>query len=146
MFMEFAQTAAKRSTCMRLNVGAVMVHSRSVVSIGYNGPPSGEPHCQGNGCPGRDGCHLSLHAEHNALLRVPPGIKGGLDLYVTDSPCAVCYDLLASSCRVGRIFFGTPYRITDHLLNSLWDIPVYRITPAGYTIDWETKEVVDVET
>lgn len=146
LYMEIAHVVAKRSTCMRLNVGAVMVHGRSVVSIGYNGSLPGEPHCSGDLCPGRlTGCKQTVHAEINALMRVPQGLRS-LDLYVTDSPCGVCYDAIASDRRVDRIFFANPYRITDHLEDSLWDIGIYRVTPAGYVIDWNTKGLVDVDT
>lgn len=146
MFMEIAQTVAKRSTCMRLNVGAVLVKGRSIVAIGYNGVPNGAAHCTGNDCPGKHHCHETIHAEYNAIRHLPEGIEGPLDLYVTDSPCSLCYDSLASDGRVQRIFFDTPYRITDHLTHSLWDIGIYRVTPAGYVVDWDTKELVDVET
>jgi dCMP deaminase len=147
MFMEIAQVVAKRSTCMRLNVGAVLVNKeRSIVAIGYNGVPRGSPHCAGNECPGKHHCHETIHAEDNAMGHLPVGTQGPLDLYVTDSPCAQCYDKLVRDGRISRIFFATPYRITDHLVNSLWDIGVYRVTPAGYTVDWNTKELVNVET
>ena len=148
MFMEMAQTVAKRSTCMRLNVGAVIVKDRRIVSIGYNGVAPGKPHCQGNECPGRvGGCTLTTHAEINAINYLPKGIGSNLDIYVTDSPCPNCYDAIARDLRFNRLFFSTPYRITDHLENSLFEetLSVYRITPAGYVMDWNTGELVDVE-
>lgn len=150
MFMEIAQVVAKRATCMRLSVGAVLVKRRSIVSIGYNGAPAGAPHCAGNDCPGRFKCELTVHAELNALYHLPDGIEGPLDLYVTDSPCAHCYQNILSDGRIGRIFFGTPYRITAHLETDpeeRWNAPeVYRITPSGYVMNWRTKELVDIET
>ena len=148
MFMEIAHVVAKRATCMRLNVGAVIVQKRTIVSIGYNGVASGLPHCSGNVCPGAHGCRETIHAEMNALDRLSPDIGGNLDLYVTDSPCAHCYDKLLSDGRVHRIFFATPYRITDHLENSLWEdrMEIYRVLPAGYIMDWSTGKLVDVET
>lgn len=149
MYMEIAQVVAKRATCMRLNVGAVLVHNRRIVSIGYNGVPAGEPHCAGNLCEGKSHCLLTTHAEMNALSHLPPGFRAGtegLDLYVTDSPCSHCFDHLGSTGLVGRIFFGTPYRITEHLEDHLWDMQVFRVLPAGYVMNWETKELVDVQT
>lgn len=88
MFMEIAHAVARRSTCMRLNVGAVIVQGRSIVSIGYNGAPSGAPHCLGNACPGKLVCRETIHAEDNALRHLPPLEPDSplLDLYVTDSP------------------------------------------------------------
>lgn len=142
MFMEMAHTAAKRSTCFRLNVGAVVVVNNRVVSIGYNGAPSGAPHCSGNSCPGRNGCQETIHAEDNALRYVPTGVKPE-DLYVTDSPCPHCAELIFGA-GVKRVFFGKAYRITEPLewLTRL-NVEVYQVTPAGYVIDWLTKEIVD---
>lgn len=146
-YMELAQSTAKRSTCMRLNVGAVIVKDRTPISFGYNGTPPGDPHCGGNSCPGRLSCRETVHAEDNALRRLPPGTQGPLDIYVTDSPCAACYDHLVSDGRFSRLFFGTPYRITDHLVDSLFEptMSIYRITPAGFIIDWSTQRMVDIE-
>jgi dCMP deaminase len=154
MFMDIAHVVAKRATCMRLNVGAVIVKGRSIVSIGYNGQPAGQPHCAGNACPGVvPGRCNTIHAELNALSHLPRGTEGPLDLYVTDSPCEHCYDRLKGDGRVKRIFFAIPYRISEHLDspidNELFQTlapEVYRILPAGYVMDWRTKELVDVPT
>ncbi len=148
MFMGIAEVVAKRATCMRLNVGAVLVQGRSIVSIGYNGAPSGAPHCTGNDCPGKHHCHETIHAEMNAIMHLPGNLdlRKRLDLYVTDSPCVDCFSKIVTGGIVQRIFFGTPYRITDHLIGHGQDIGIYRVLPAGYVIDWETKELVDVET
>lgn len=150
MFMQIAQAVAMRSTCMRLNVGAVLVQGRSIVSIGYNGAPSGAPHCAGNECPGKHHCRETIHAEVNAVHHLTSSVHLGislgqkLDLYVTDSPCLNCFDFLLNWGGVGRIFFGTPYRITDHLKSE--KIGIYRVLPAGYIVDWNTRELVNVET
>lgn len=176
LFMEIAQAVAKRSTCMRLNVGAVLVQGRSIVSIGYNGAPPGEPHCTQETCNAQTSCQRTIHAEDNALRHVPQGIRvtqdTRFDLYVTDSPCQGCFNMIKDAGVVKRIFFSTPYRITDHLEHSgacdnyvpsiihmgdcvycghteashTTKIAVYRVLPSGYVIDWETKDLVNVET
>lgn len=144
MFMEIAHTVAKRATCLRLNVGAVMVRDRSLVSIGYNGAPSGAPHCLGHSCEGwSTGCKRAIHAEENALHRA--GDQTNMDLYVTHSPCPTCYDKLWASGRVRRIFFGAPFRSVDHLVNPLFDCEIYRILPSGHVVEWTTGRIVDVE-
>ena len=146
MYMQFAHVAAQRSTCCRLNVGAVIVYKRSVVSIGYNGPASGEPHCSGNSCPGKsDGCKIAVHAEDNALQHLSPDLDGPMDLYITDSPCSHCFNKIIDDGRIKRIFFQTPYRLTEHF-NRIHPIEIYRLQPAGYIMNWFTKEIVDVET
>jgi dCMP deaminase len=159
MFMDIAHVVAKRATCMRLSVGAVIVQGRSIVAIGYNGVPAGHAHCAGNDCPGKFKCDLTTHAEINALNHVPKDLPWHLnfDLYVTDSPCRECYERMIDDGRVRRIFFGTPYRITEHLEGHVrsytndveWmpDEPhCFRITPSGYIMDWRTKELVDPAT
>lgn len=147
MWMAMAQEAAKRATCMRLNVGAVIVSGRHLMSMGYNGFPQGEPHCTGNICSGRNpgGCP-TIHAEVNALEHLPDEFNGTFDIYCTDSPCQKCAEMLAArNCK--RVFFAYPYRITDSLdwLLRHQKIPSYRVLPAGYVMDWTTKELVDVE-
>ena len=146
MFMDIAKVVAKRATCFRLNVGAVAVAENRIVSIGYNGSPPGEPHCTGHTCAGASQCNQTIHAEVNALNHVPAQFKDGdidLDLYVTDSPCPYCANVIHEDGRVRRVFFATPYRITlglDVLVEA--GIQVYRVLPAGYVINWKTQQLV----
>lgn len=151
MFMQIAQVVAQRSTCARLNVGAVIVKGRSIVSIGYNGAPSGALHCNEIDCDMSTACTRSTHAEMNAIQYLPGNIdippKKKLDIYVTDSPCVDCFNYICNWGGIDRIFFGTPYRRTDHFeLAKGCGIEIYRVMPAGYIIDWATGELVDVET
>lgn len=143
MFMEMAEAAAKRSTCFRLNVGAIIVRANNVVSIGYNGPPSGEPHCSGNVCPGRSGCTIAVHAEQNAINRALCFLSG-TDLYVTDSPCQQCCDLIIKR-GIRRLFFRTPYRVIEPVNELIKYCQVYRLTPAGSVIEWESKDFVELD-
>lgn len=144
MFMEMAEAAAKRSTCFRLNVGAIVVKDNNVLSVGYNGPPSGEPHCTGNACPGRDHCKLTIHAEKNAIERAKTFLYQS-DMYVTDSPCDDCTDLLINH-RFKRLFFKTPYRVIEPVRRMIVaGIKVYQVTPAGFVIDWETRDFAEID-
>lgn len=165
MFMEMARVAAKRSTCFRLNVGAIVVQDNNPVSIGWNGQASGAPHCAGNDCPGIvPGCCGTIHAEVNALEKAGRIVEGGsdIDLYVTHSPCVECLAaIMENSLRVKRLFFETPYRSVDHLLQllgpyrplNLWPsgmvqpkrrTSVYEVTPAGYVVEYFTRQVVEL--
>ena len=103
-----AAAVATRADCTRRQVGAVVLdqHHR-VLSVGYNGAPSGAPGCLTAGaCPrGRQnavqvapgssydtgpGACISLHAEQNALLYADPlRTRGGL-LAITHEPCDGC--------------------------------------------------------
>jgi dCMP deaminase len=141
MFMEIAHIVSKRATCYRLNVGAVVVSNNRIVSIGYNGSPPGYPHCAGASCPGRNACKETIHAEENALRYCPRSVEPQ-DIYVTDSPCCDCAKLIIAA-DVRQVFFARPYRITtglDKLLEA--NVRVYQVTPAGYVIDWRTREIV----
>jgi dCMP deaminase len=143
MFMLMAEAAARRSTCRRLNVGAIITHDNNVISIGYNGPASGEPHCTGSDC-GVPHCTRSLHAEANAIDRAD---LGGLHsfsctLYVTNSPCPHCFNKIINTCQIGRVVFRDEYRISDHLRND-YGIRIEKITPSGYLTDFATGEILE---
>lgn len=146
MFMGFARIASMRSTCMRGAVGTVIVDTGglrpNVVSIGYNGPASGEPHCLGDNCARpNEGCHRSRHAERNALVGLP-GLGGELDLYTTVSPCAICWELITEAFPINRVFFEHEYRVSSHL-QPLKTIELYRVTPSGYVMNFWTKRFLD---
>lgn len=148
MFMEIAHVVSKRSTCFRLNVGAIIVGNDNVLSMGYNGRPSGQEHCQGASCPGRFSCKETTHAERNAIDRLPlfdcDSTYPEFDLYCTDSPCQDCAKLIARSGLIRRVFFARPYRITeslDWLLTK--SIDSYQVMPSGYVVNWQLKEIVN---
>lgn len=145
--MEVAHVIAKRATCMRRNVGAIIVVNRNCVSWGYNGAETGDPHCSGNECPGKDSvCTMTVHAERNAIKRVPFELEQRVkDLYVTDSPCPACAELLTHH-RVKRVFFAIPYRITDSLdWLQKKGVEVYQVQPAGYVMEWGTRKLVEID-
>ncbi len=105
-FLSLAGAASSRSTCVRRKVGAVIVRERHIVSTGYNGGPSGYPHCDEGGCPRAqtdapmgtdyDGC-VAIHAEANALLFCGPQDRRNATIYCTDLPCFGCAKLIANS-------------------------------------------------
>ncbi len=145
MFMMMAEAAAMRSTCRRLSVGAVLVdRDHNVVSIGYNGPPSGEPHCTGDNC-GQPSCTRALHAEANAIERGDPDAENALHsctLYVTNSPCSNCFELIVLKTKsIGRVVFKNEYRINEHLKVDR-GIKVEKITASGYVTDFLTGRLV----
>jgi len=103
--MELATIAAKRSTCMRRQVGAVLVRDRRVLSTGYNGAPRGLAHCQEVGClreqlgiPSAERVELcrGVHGEQNAIIQgAAAGVSlEGAHLYVTLFPCVICAKML----------------------------------------------------
>lgn len=165
MFMEMARIASKRSTCSRLNVGALVVMENNPISVGWNGAAPKEPHCAGNDCPGMvPGKCPSIHAEANALRKAASIIEAGtaVDLYVTHSPCGLCSLLIQNSdLFVRRILFEVPYRSTEHLAMFKDEYPdprfeaeknthkmrktgIYEVTPAGYIVEYFSREVVEL--
>lgn len=118
-FMDLAEVVARRSTCMRRKVGAVLVDkSNRILSTGYNGAPSGLLHCNVVGClreelkieSGKDHqlCR-GLHAEWNALMSVPNrDLISGSTLYCTTSPCIICAKLLANF-GVKNVYYFVEY-------------------------------------
>jgi dCMP deaminase len=98
IFMELAVNLARRSHCIKRHVGAVLVKDTRIISIGYNGPPSGTHNCDEEwpetGCPrdSKGGCSLAIHAEQNAILYAVKN-KSSVEkatLYITLSPCLAC--------------------------------------------------------
>ena len=118
-FMEIAHVVAKRATCDRKHVGAVIVdENRRIVSTGYNGSPAGLPHCDDVGhelkeIDGRDSCVRTLHAESNALDDAGRRAYGGY-LYVTVIPCYDCAKRIVNA-GIGHVTYGEYYesRNTD---------------------------------
>ncbi|MCU0359153.1 MAG: dCMP deaminase family protein [Bacteroidia bacterium] len=98
IYMDLAGTLAKRSHCVKAQVGAVLTKDTRIVSLGYNGPPSGTHNCDiewpGEGCPrdSKGSCSLALHAEQNAILYAAKNniSLNGCTLYITLSPCIAC--------------------------------------------------------
>jgi dCMP deaminase len=114
IYMQLAFMLARRSTCVRLQVGAVVVsedYSR-VYGIGYNGNAKGLPNqCESN-IPGDCGC---LHAEDNALLKVAEGPQVPKIMFITHQPCAYCAKRIVNKGGIKKVYFCEPYRLTRGL-------------------------------
>lgn len=108
-FMEMAELTARRSTCLRRKVGAVIVKERRAVATGYNGAPSGIAHCgerggclrQKLGVPSgqRHELCMALHAEQNAIIQAASmghAIEGGT-IYITHQPCVICAKMIINA-------------------------------------------------
>ncbi len=107
-FLEMAKLVAKRSTCLRRKVGAVLVKDKRILATGYNGAPRGLKHCIDIGCmrqklkvPSGERHELcrALHAEQNALIQASLygiSVKGS-SLYATNQPCVICAKMLINA-------------------------------------------------
>lgn len=119
-FMEMAKLAAKRSTCLRRNVGAVIVQDKHVVATGYNGAPKGIPHCgELGGCyrakhniPSGERHELcrALHAEQNAIIQAATYAQSidGATIYITHQPCVICAKMIINA-GIKRIVVSQGY-------------------------------------
>jgi dCMP deaminase len=107
-FAGFAELASTRSTCIRRQVGAVLVRDKHILSTGYNGAPTGIEHCTPETClrlkthvkPGeRHELCRGVHAEQNAIIQCAlHGVSSrGATLYVTHSPCSICAKMLINA-------------------------------------------------
>lgn len=104
IFITLATNLAKRSHCVKKQVGAVLTKETRVISIGYNGPPAGTYNCDekwpGVGCSrdAKGSCFLALHAEQNAILYTVKNNASieGATLYVTLAPCLPCARMIFS--------------------------------------------------
>lgn len=121
-FMEITKLVATRSTCDRAFVGCLLVNDDNrIVSSGYNGSVSGNPHCDNVGHTMRDGhCIATIHAEINALLYcAKEGISvKGCTAYVTHFPCLNCTKALIQA-GIKCIYYINDYRIDDYAVELL---------------------------
>lgn len=114
-YLQMAELVARRGTCRRRQVGAVLVDERGhVLATGYSGVPAGLRHCLDHPCAGADAppgesldlC-LATHAEQNALVQCtrPEQI---FTCYTTASPCVHCVKMLMNTPCL-RIVFREEY-------------------------------------
>ncbi|WP_087066251.1 deoxycytidylate deaminase [Intestinibacillus massiliensis] len=91
-YLDMAQVALERSTCLRRAFGAVIVKNDVIVSTGYNGAPRGRANCIDIGSCIREKMKIprgeryefcrSVHAEANAIIAAPREQMLGATLYL----------------------------------------------------------------
>ena len=108
-FMQMAELTAKRSTCLRRNVGAIIVKDKHIIATGYNGAPKGLPHCeelggclrQKLGVPSGERHELcrALHAEQNAIIQAGQDRCKGATMYIWGHNfiCILCKRFIVQS-------------------------------------------------
>jgi dCMP deaminase len=129
-YMKTAEVFAELSSARRLHVGAIIVKDDRIISIGYNGMPSGWD----NNC--EDEYPISpwkeehkkelnatytlktkpevLHAETNAIAKLAKSTESGANatLFVTHAPCLDCAKLVYQS-GINNVFYRNSYRSDD---------------------------------
>jgi dCMP deaminase len=127
--MSITKMVAKRSTCLRREVGAILVKDKRILATGYNGAPSGLKHCEAVGCLRKDSSVPSgtrhelcrgLHAEQNAIIQAAyHGSRiQGATLYCTNKPCVICSKMIINA-GIEKVYFEEGY--DDPLADQMLD-------------------------
>ena len=141
-FMEIARVVATRSSCLRRQVGAVIVKNRQILATGYNGVPRGLAHCDERGClrqqlgvPSGERHELcrGLHAEQNAIVQAAyHGVAiSGAEMYSTHQPCVVCAKMLVNADIVAVYFSGA---YPDALATEVFEEAGTKLHPMGLAL------------
>jgi dCMP deaminase len=117
--MDITFLVAKRSTCLRRSVGAIIVKDKRVLSTGYNGAPTSIKHCVETGCL-REELNVAsgekhelcrgIHAEQNAIIQAAyhgVSIKGAT-LFCTNLPCSICTKMIINA-GINKICYQSGY-------------------------------------
>lgn len=110
--LKVALTYADLSKAKRAKVGCIIVKDSRIISIGYNGTPSG----WNNDCEDLNDETKPevLHAETNAIAKLARCTESGdgATLYCTHSACLNCAKLIYQS-GIRRVVYATDYAGTD---------------------------------
>lgn len=116
-FMQIVDLVKTRSTCLRRDVGALIVKDKRIISSGYNGAPTGVSHCSEVGClrqqlnvPSGERHELcrGIHAEQNAIVQAAysgSSVKGST-MYVSLQPCSLCAKLIINAGIEKLVYCG----------------------------------------
>jgi dCMP deaminase len=137
-FLEITNVVKKRSTCLRRQVGALIVKDNHILATGYNGVPSKISHCSETGClrkqlnvPSGERHELcrGLHAEQNAIIQAAhhgTSIKDST-LYTNTKPCSICTKMIINA-GIKRIVYEEYYqdKLADDILSET-DIILFNV-------------------
>jgi dCMP deaminase len=120
-YMDVAERFSQLSSAVRLKVGAIVVKDDRIISIGYNGMPSGWDNCCEDETYDEDGFHITLktkpevlHEEANALMKLAGSHESGKDatLFCTHTPCIDCAKLIYQA-GITTVYYKNDYRSTQ---------------------------------
>ncbi|OGC23744.1 cytidine deaminase [candidate division WOR-1 bacterium RIFOXYB2_FULL_42_35] len=129
-FMKITRDVSERATCVKRQVGAIIVKDNRILSSGYNGSPKGFKHCEDVGCirkeMGLPSGHRhelcrGLHAEQNAIIQAAVhGVKiEGGTLYCNYQPCAICVKMIINAGIKKIIYSGSyPDELAQQMLKD----------------------------
>jgi len=129
-FLQITDLVATRATCLRRQVGAVLVLDKRILATGYNGAPKGLAHCLDIGCrrqaeniPSGQRQELcrGIHAEQNAIIQAARHGTSivGATLYTTLHPCVICTKMLINA-GITAIYYreGYPDALSEEMLKE----------------------------
>jgi dCMP deaminase len=134
-FMDITRLVAKRTTCLRRAVGAIIVKDKRILATGYNGAPANVRHCLEVGCMReqlkvesgqRHELCRGIHAEQNAIIQAAyhgVSVKGA-SLYSTTQPCSICAKMIINA-GIDTIYYDSGY--ADELAQEM-------LSEAGLTL------------
>jgi len=146
-FMDIARIVSSRSTCIRRNVGALIVKDKRILSTGYNGAPINLKHCIDTGCM-RERLKIAsgerhelcrgLHAEQNAIIQAAyHGVSiNGADIYSTHLPCSICMKMIINA-GIAKVLYADGY--PDELSHEF----ILESAIVVQKIDFEKKSALD---
>jgi dCMP deaminase len=122
-YIDVAERFAQLSSAKRLQVGAIVVKDDRIISIGYNGMPSGWDNCCEEEIITEYESHTDsalvtkaevLHAESNAIAKLAksPESGEGASIFITHSPCIDCAKLIYQS-GIATVYYKNDYRSTQ---------------------------------
>jgi dCMP deaminase len=131
-YMDVAERFAQLSSAKRLQVGAIVVKNDRIISIGYNGMPTGWDNCCEDAVVHSDDTVSLktkpevLHAESNAISKLARSAESGegASIFITHAPCIDCAKLIYQS-GITSVFYKESYRSTqgiDFLTKSKVDV------------------------
>ncbi len=129
-FIKLTQDVSERATCVKRQVGALIVKDKRILATGYNGVPKGFKHCDEVGCvrkemglPSGQRHELcrGLHAEQNAIVQAAVhGVKiEGATIYCNYQPCVICVKMLINA-NIKKIVYagGYPDELAQKMLKE----------------------------
>ena len=111
-YMDVAERFAQLSHARRLQVGAIVVKDDRIISIGYNGMPSGwDNECEDENNKTKP---QVLHAESNAITKLAKSHESGdkSTMFCTHSPCIECAKLIFQT-GINTLYYRNDYRSTE---------------------------------
>jgi dCMP deaminase len=114
-YMDVAKRFAQLSTAKKLQVGAIIVKDDRIISVGYNGMPSGWTNeCEVSIPGGLKTKDEVIHAEANAIAKLAKGPESGKDstMFLTHSPCIHCAKQIYTT-GVKKVYYENDYRLDN---------------------------------